>query len=288
MRLLAAELLKIRRRTATWVVLGLIVVLTLLIQALSAPSAEMLGAAVSFPEAWRGIGDYPFGGLGTMLAVAYAAALAGADWNWGVLRNIIARGESRTLYVLIKALALAIVLAIAALLLMAIGFAFTLLLALLADRSIGDPFSAAGLAALRDQLLLGYPVLLERAAIGFAVAVTLRSQLAGVIVGIVFFIGESIVRTTLTLTAIGAGGLGGVFGQGDRLPPQWFQYLPFGIGDEVRAAAIGQGNPLEGGDFIGLFLTRVPLLEALLVLGIYVAVALGISVVRAQREEIVA
>ena len=42
-------------------------------------------------------------------------------------------------------------------------------------------------------------MVLERAALGFAVAVVLRSQLAGAVVGVVLYVGEGILTTILTV-----------------------------------------------------------------------------------------
>ena len=170
MRLIGAELLKMRRRTATWVVLGVLLLLMLLLFALLASDRSLVRLLFPFPTMWVTVADFPFGLLGTMLAVAYAAAIAGADWNWGVLRNVIARGESRVGYVLAKAVAVAIVLGLGVLVVMLVGVAIGLLILLVTGVGIGDPFSATSLETLGRQLLFGYPVLLERAAIGFAVA----------------------------------------------------------------------------------------------------------------------
>ena len=62
-----------------------------------------------FPAAYGFINQFVFG-LGSLLAVAYAAAIGGADWSWGVMRVVIARGEGRARYVVAKAIGLAIVL----------------------------------------------------------------------------------------------------------------------------------------------------------------------------------
>lgn len=288
MRLIGAELLKMRRRTATWVVLGAMVVLTVLLMSLVAGEREMARLLFQFPTLWSTVGDFPFGLLGTVLAVAYAAAIAGADWNWGVLRNVIARGESRVLYVLAKAVAIALVLAIGVLVVLVVGTLLGMLLTSLHDVAMGNPLSPTSLELLGRQLLFGYPVLLERAAIGFAVAIVLRSQLAGVVVAIVLYVGETIVTATLTLGSMAAW-LERMMGGGEPPPPQWFQYLPFAVGDQVRSAGIaGVGDAeLPNLDF-SAFLGQVPLAEGLVMLGLYFAVAMGVSVYRAWREEVVA
>ncbi len=287
MRLLRAELLKIRRRTATYVVLGVMLVLAVLLMALLASDRQLVRLLLQFPTAWTTIADFPFGALGTLLAVAYAAAIAGADWNWGVLRNVIARGESRIGYVLAKAVAIALALAIGVLLILLVGAIAAFAITTLSGISSGNPVSADSLEVLGRQVLFGYPVLLERAALGFAVAIILRSQVAGVVVGIVFYVGETLLAALLVVSTL----LPRLLEGGDPPPPQWFQYLPFAIGDQVRAAGMigapGAQGPI-GGDFASLLLGQVPLAEGLLMLGIYTGTAIGLSLLRAWREEIVA
>jgi ABC-type transport system involved in multi-copper enzyme maturation permease subunit len=256
-----------------------------LITALAASDKEAIQLIAGFPGAYQTAVDYALGALGTLLAMAYAAMIAGADWNWGVLRNVIARGESRTRYILAKAVAIAIVLTIGVLIISAVSLAFVVFVGLLSNVRMGDPLSGLSLAVLRDQFFLGWLVLLERASIGFAVAVVLRSQIAGVVVGIVLFIGESIVSSILLVALIAEK----LADPGAPLPVQWFQFLPFAVGNEVRSAATSAAaSPTNGGDFISLFLTRAELPAALVVLLVYLAVALAISVLAIRREQIVA
>jgi ABC-type transport system involved in multi-copper enzyme maturation permease subunit len=286
MRLISAELLKMRRRTATYVVLSVPIVLMVLITALAASDEEAIELIAGFPGAYQTALDYALGALGTLLAMAYAAMIAGADWNWGVLRNVIARGESRTRYILAKAVAIAIVLTIGVAIISAVSLAFVVLVGVLSSVRTGDPFSGLSLAVLRDQFFLGWLVLLERASIGFAVAVVLRSQVAGVVVGIVLFIGESVISSILLVSLIATrlADPGGA-----PLPVQWFQFLPFAVGNEVRAAATSAAAaPTSGDDFISLFLTRAELPAALVVLLLYLVAALAISVLAIRREQIVA
>ena len=137
--------------------------------------------------------------------MVYAAAFVGADWNWGVLRNVIARGESRSSYLLAKAAA--------------IGDraghrvcssssrpAFVLIYV----RSFDRPACPSAIRSARHGADGPAPIssssasasCFERAAIGFAVAVVLRSQLAGAVVGIVLFLGESVVTAILTVISM--------------------------------------------------------------------------------------
>ena len=100
-----------------------------------------------------------------------------------MIRVVIARGESRGGYILAKALGLAIVLLIGVLIAYLAGILLTLTAAAMLGIQTGNPFAGSALDSLIHTIGYGYVVILERAAIGFGVAVLLRSQLAGVVVG---------------------------------------------------------------------------------------------------------
>jgi ABC-type transport system involved in multi-copper enzyme maturation permease subunit len=280
-----------RKRLATYVVLIVLLVVMALIYlltgwAVSTTPGDDLGELFAFPDAYATIGSFVFG-LGSLLAVAYAAAVGGGDWIWGVPRLLIARGESRSRYVIAKALALAGILAIGVVIAFAAGMAFNLIAAAMAGVDAGNPLADDGPAELGRALLLGYPVVLERAFIGFAVAMVLRSQLAGVVIGILLYIGEGILVTLLlivTLAARGLGGLGGLLG-GDPIGPEWFQYLPFTIGDSVLTPDPGA---VPGGGLEDLILRQVPLEQALIGVFLYGALSLVVAAVFVERAEITA
>ncbi|MBA2489037.1 MAG: hypothetical protein H0V36_06890 [Chloroflexi bacterium] len=280
MRLFSAELLKLRRRWASYIVLIILLGLMSLVYLLIGVSGRGSGGGatfISFPGSFGIINQFVFG-LGSLLGVAYAAAIAGADWNWSVFRVAIARGESRSRYVLMKALAIAFVLLIGVIIAYAVGLLLTYVAAGLAGVQPGSLLTRNRLDDVARSLYLGFPVLIERAAIGFAVAVLLRSQLAGVIVGIVLYIGESILAAVLigiTLADQGFDGIG-------RLGMQWYQFLPFSIGDSVLSATTGLG----GDDITSFILSPIPLNTALIVTAIYLAAALGVAVVAVERSEI--
>ncbi len=109
---------------------------------------------------------------------------------------------------------------------------------------IANPFRGDGLRDLAEWVAFGYPVMLQRAAIGFAVAAIFRSQLAGAVVGIVLFLVESVVTTILTVFTLGdqlgGGDFGGAF---EPIGPEWFQFLPISIGGNVFSAAARWRRP---------------------------------------------
>lgn len=287
MRLIRAELLKARRRTATYVVLTVALVLMGLTFVLVGQGFRFLGL-IEFPAMYAVIGQFAFG-LGGLLAVVYAAAFVGADWNWGVVRNVIARGESRAGYLLAKAAALAILLALATLIVFALGIVMVYVSGLLYSVPVASPLRGRGIQDLVENIVLGYPVLLQRAAIGFAVAVLFRSQLAGAVIGIVLYLGEAVITQILTLISVGTRFSGGNGGFGfEPFGPEWYQYLPISIGGNVLNALPGAGStPGTGsGGFEGFFLRPVPMEVAFPAVLIYLVVAIAVGIVAFQRQEI--
>jgi len=297
--LIRAELLKARRRQATYVLLIVALVITALIYlvigrsigGLACQLGDFLGSGeciVEFPGAYALIDQFAFATLGGVLAIVYAAALVGSDWNWGVVRNVIARGEGRSRYLLAKAAGLAIVLGVGVLIVFFFALLMTYVAAAVNGIPVGNPLRGHGVEDLLSNLALGYPVVLERAALGFAVAVVLRSQLAGAVVGIVLYLGEGILTTFLTISGF-VRNAPDVFGSSGDLKivgPEWFQYLPMTVGNQVLSSAPGVGSSPGTGGVEGLFLRPVPLEQALPALLIYLIVAVAVAIVALNRQEI--
>ena len=283
MRLIRAELLKARRRRATWVMLIVMLVIMGLIYLVAGAAFQLLGV-IEFPAAYALISQFAFG-LGGLLALVYAAAFVGADWNWGVVRNVIARGESRTAYLLAKAAALAVMFAIALVLIFLFGIVMTYVTGLIWSVPVVSPLRGRGLQDLADWLVLTYPVILQRAAIGLVVAVLLRSQLAGAVVGVLLYLGEPIIRFTLTLFTFGAVLEDRFMNNFEPGPNQWFQFLPITIGDYVvqgAPGAVNLQNSLEG-----LLIKPVPVEIGMLAVLIYLLVTIAIGIFFFNRQEIV-
>jgi ABC-type transport system involved in multi-copper enzyme maturation permease subunit len=184
-RILGATIRKLLRRPATWVTLILLNVFTLLIVlaiGASARSGEAEAEAAArtfftFPAAYRFMIAFVF--MNGLLAAAFGAAIAGSEWSWGTLKAAVARGESRSIYVLATFAGVAVVLILGALVSVVIGIPAALLGAVLG----GLPTTGAG-----DTAWLGdLPAILGRGtlaftmdcALGFAIATITRSQIAG-------------------------------------------------------------------------------------------------------------
>jgi len=292
MRLIAAELLKMRRRTMSLVLPVVLIIamavvfvvigsfLGLLLRSdpgFDGPSLGPIGA-LQFNVIYAIAGDFVFG-LGSLFVIIYTGGIVGGDYSWGVLRNAFSRGESRIRYALAKAAALALGVALAALVCLVLGALMVLLGGTLLGASFGPLNLDAGIDFVKA-FALGVLVLLERGAIGFVVTVLLRSQIAGIVVGVILYIAEPFIAgLASTFAAIGA--LTG----GQAPAVHWSQYLPFTIGSSVLAEAHASLQSLTAGTGIT---ATVPLAVSIPVLLLYGVIAMAAACLIMRRQEIVA
>lgn len=269
MALLRMSLLKLFWRPATWVVLLILTALIIVVflgLAASAGQTERMGdefqvrLLLDFPTAYTMVVGVILG-FGGLLAVAYGAAIIGADWAWGTIRTIIARGESRVRYTLITFLAIALVLGIGVLLTFGIGGAAAVVAAEMAGLGSDGATDPGTVAAIPDQLARTWLGVTQQAAIGFAIAMLFRSQLAGIGAGLAFYFAELFLGLVPVLR--------------DALP-----YFPFSVAGAVVPAAEGLG---DGGFGTGTTLDS----DTAVVWSVgYLAMALVIASLAARRAQI--
>jgi len=295
MRLVAAELLKMRRRQMSYVLpIVLVVVMAVVFlligsflaflfgrpcEGVDCPSLSSLGS-LPFNTVDSLAGDFVFG-LGSLLVMIYVGAIVGGDYSWGVLRNAFSRGESRVNYLLAKAAAIAIGVGIAAAICLVLGALMVLAVGSELRADFGSPLSADALADSAKALALGTLVLFERAAIGLAVTVLLRSQIAGIVVGVILYIAEPFVAGI----AAAFSSIGSFTNLGTTAPQvHWSQFLPFTIGSSVLA----EGHASLQGLAAGSGLTAVvPIQQSLPVLLLYGLIALAFACLVMRRQEII-
>lgn len=269
MRIFLAGLRKMVGRPASFVSVGLLVGLLGLIIIASATvgqeSDDPEGRVASrllltFPGAYDFVLSFLFG-LGGLVAVIYGAAVAGSEWTWGTLKNAVARGESRSRYMLSTFVAIALMIAIG----LAISFALGVLLALLGANIAGvstsglsDPDHLARLPAMAAR---GWFAVVEQAALGFAIATLARSQLAGIGAGIAFYFGEGFASIFL---------------------PDFIQYMPFA----AARASIETGGSEGGFGGGGGVVEALPPDTALLLVGAWLVGSLVVTVLFTERAEI--
>ena len=149
---------------------------------------------------------------------------------------------------------------------------------------LGASFQAPSLDAGTDfvkAFALGVLVLFERGAIGFAVTVLLRSQIAGIVVGVILYIAEPFVAGIATTIS----NIGAITG-GQAPSVHWSQYLPFTIGSSVLAEAHASLQGLTN-DLGSAVTATVPLVQSIPIVIIYGAAALAFACFWMRRQEIV-
>ena len=269
MRLFMAGIRKLIRRPATFVTFGVLVGLMGLIFIISGvtadrfpdrPGARAAIALITFPGAYGAVLAFVVG-LGGLLAVIYGAAIAGSEWNWGTLKNAVARGESRARYAVTTYASAAVLLAVGMLLAFALGVVAALIGATVAGAPTGGLSDATAVGQLPEKLLRGYAGIVEEGAIGFAIATLARSQLAGIGAGIAVYFGEQF--STIFL-------------------PDIVKYLPF---NAAQAAANITGGQF-GGEGGGTGVARLAPDVALVVVAAWLIGGLLVSALVTERAEI--
>lgn len=243
MRLFIGTLRKLPRRQATYITFGFLIGLLALIYLAIGASANTIRSAPSgggqnaltilqFPGAYTSLLSFLLG-LGGLVALCYAAAIAGSEWQWGTLRNAVARGEGRIYYVVVTFLAIVLIVGIGFVLAYAVGVFVAAIGASIAGLGTAGMTDSAALSALPEKLLRGWLAVSEEAAIGFAIATLTRSQFAGVVAGIALSIVEPFATIFLpdvvkyapfnaasaVIASSGGGGFGGGAATAARLSP---------------------------------------------------------------------
>jgi ABC-2 type transport system permease protein len=266
MRVFVAGLRKLLRRPASFVTLGLMVGLLLLVFLAIGATARQLesqeGGAdalllVTFPGAYELVLGFIVG-LGGLLALVYGAAIAGSEWGWGTLKAAVARGEGRTWYMLATFAAIAVMLALGMAIAYGVGIAGAYVGALLAAVPTSGVSDTSTLGGLPEQVARGWVTLVEQAAIGYAVATLARSPLAGIGVGIAAYFGEQFASIFIS---------------------DIVKWLPF----SAASAAVDVGSQGSNG---GQLLPTLDANTALLVVALWLAGALVVASLFTERAEI--
>lgn len=271
MRLFVSTLQKLRRRPATWITFAVLAALLVLIL-LAVSGASRLPdqndggprfdplILVTFPGAYVQILGFVLG-LGGLFAVIFGAAVAGSEWTWGTFKAVVARGESRTLYMVATFAACLVVIAIGLLVVYLIGIVGGAIAASLAGVSLQGMSDATALGDLPELLARGMVGIAAQAALGFAVATLARSQLAGIGFGIALYFVGSFALLFL---------------------PQVVKYLPFQLANsalDIGRVGLGNGGALADS-------ARVEPNLALVLLVVWFVGSLAVAAGFSERAEI--
>jgi ABC-type transport system involved in multi-copper enzyme maturation permease subunit len=266
-RIFLSGLRKLIGRPASFVSVGLLLGLLalILIAAATVQGNGGRGAAnarllITFPGAYDLVLSFMFG-FGGLIAVLYGAAIAGSEWSWGTLKNAVARGESRTRYVLGTFGAIVVLIGVGLALTFGLGIGIAVFAANVAGVSTAGVSDADTLNRLPAMAARGWFAVVEQASLGYAIATLARSQLAGIGAGIAFYFGESF--ATLFF-------------------PDVIKYMPFA----VARASIDTGGSAFGGGGNNPITDPLAPDTALILVGVWLVGALLVTVLYTERAEI--
>ena len=266
MRIFASGLRKLVRRMVTWITFGLLVgLLALILIAVGATaknqSTETARAAslllITFPGPTASCSRSSWGWAAC--SRSSSAAIAGSEWTWGTLKSAVARGESRSRYILLTFAAAAVFMGIGLVAATGIGVLVAIIAANIAGVPTNGLNDAATLGRLPDEFARGWLAIAEAGSLGFAIATIARSQLAGIGAGIGVYFGEQ---------------FAGIF------LPDFVKYLPFNAANAVIARTPGDRGRRRR--------DRQPLAPdtAVLVVAAWLIGSLIVAAVVAERAEI--
>ena len=194
--LLRADLLKTGKRPMGWSMLAISLALVGLVMVLFARFAPPeAGLVISF--------DYPLGllfgpqlldQLGTLMLVIFGASLIGTEYRFDTWKNLLTRRATRVPFIVSKwiTLVIAVVLGV-----VAVALWSQVLGALLGTGSDGGAMSLSSVLAQVGVYGLGW---LVAGTIGMLGAVVGRTTVAGIILGVVWLIGEGIAASLVQLS----------------------------------------------------------------------------------------
>lgn len=210
-RLINAELFKLRKRLMTrvllFVLLGILIILYLLLFAVSRVAipahgpAEMgeiqnlLGLSVAVPFALNILSSF-----GAVLAVILMASSVGNEYNWRTIRTFLICSESRYKLLGAKLISTGILVLTGLAIGVATGFIMSLITTAIGGYSFDFSFSTGGYWW--DQFLQFWRtffVLIPYLLLGFLFAIVGRSAMPGIALGIGILFLESIVTTFMSL-----------------------------------------------------------------------------------------
>ena len=272
LRLIRAELFKLRKRKMTWILLavltGVIILINFLLLAIaevnfpSVPHGRMqnlLGLPVTFPLTLSILSSF-----GSVLAVVFLASSMGSEFNWRTIRVAVVSSESRFKLLGAKLISAAIFILIG----MVLGLVTGLFISIVTT-SIGGykfDFSFASNSYLWEQFLQfwrTFYILIPYMLLGFMFSIVGRSAMPGISLGIGIIFLESVLTAFMTL----AGG--------------WIANIP----DYLIAANVRTINSLSalpqnfqaGPGFAGMSVDLPNVLHATITLAIYSGVFLVIA-----------
>lgn len=276
MRSVRAELLVVRKRASTWILMGVWVFLGLLFAYLvpylafrgdvGGPVPPTLDALLPEGLVANLLGGFPF--FGGVFALMLGVLTAGSDYGWDTLKTVLVQRPSRLRVFAAKVAALAVALVPFVAAIFVGGAVASVLIAQVEDAAVAWPSAwevVRGLAA-------GWFVLATWAALGVLLAVASRGTALPIGLGIVYSLVIEGLLSTLASQVAWLDGLVGYFLRANAYS------LVTAIG--VPAATLGDNGP---GSFFGPFVGAG---QAILVMTVYVASFVAVSAALLRRRDV--
>jgi ABC-2 type transport system permease protein len=210
-RLIGAELFKLRKRLMTrvllYVLIGILIILYLLLLAVSkvvipahGPQVlgeiqNLLGLPMAIPFALSILSSF-----GSVMAVILLASSMGNEYNWRTIRTVLICSESRFKLLGAKLISAGILVFIGLLIGVVAGFIMSLITTAIGGYAFNFDFVTG--SYLWDQFLQfwrTYFVLMPYVLLGFLFSIVGRSAMPGISLGIGIFFLESIITTFMVL-----------------------------------------------------------------------------------------
>ncbi len=283
LRLINAELFKLRKRSMTrillFVLVGILVIIYFILLAVSnanlpIPHAEgmprivnLLGLPVAIPLAFMFLA-----GLGSILAVILVASSMGNEYNWRTIRTVLTSSESRFKLLGAKLVSAIIFILLGMLVGVATGFIMSMITTAIGGYKFD--FSFATGTYMWDQFLQfwrTFYVMLPYIFLAFLLSIVGRSAMPGIALGIAILFFEPIITGLMNL----AGG--------------WIAQIPaYLLGENVNAITALADLPASfGGGFGFRAVGEMPsVLHATVVLGIYSVVSLALAFYLFRKRDV--
>ncbi len=268
---LRAELLKLRKRSAPWVLLTVLVLTQALfgygsLYAVLQMESEELGyrdeqlRAHLMPSTFVGNALGALAGTGGALALILGALAMGSEFRWGTLKTIVTQGPSRLVLGGGKLIALAVALSAFTMISFLVAFGCSMVIAALEGMPVVLPSAGTVVAGLGA----GWLLMSVWGSLGFLLATALRGTGLAVGLGLVY----QLVIESLLVTAV-----------------PW----PVRTGEAFRAALIGTNAGALGRHFgvlAGHGFLDAPAVQAAAVLGAYLTVFVLLAVLLLRRCDV--
>ena len=193
-RLISAELFRLRKRLVTKVLLIVLIVIIAAVYLMALPSIgaavrpgeEMstLASLVGLPESLPFVLFILFQ-IGTVLALVFAAGSVGGEYRWGTIRTTLICSQSRAKFLAAKLIAVLLMVLLGMVIGLVAGFIMCLITTAIAGNPVDLGFMTGGY--LWDQFLQlwrTFFIMLPYILLAFLLALVGRSALAGIGIGV--------------------------------------------------------------------------------------------------------